>query len=95
MEKYSSFAAALSDLKRRGYEADFTAETETVCLYYGELDMRMDPQEFHVDECYRFDCDSSYDSNAVLYAISVPVSGIRGTLVDETGILSCHLRLKI
>jgi hypothetical protein len=30
MKNYESLAAALSDLKERGYNADFTAETETV-----------------------------------------------------------------
>lgn len=91
MKKYISLADALADLKQRGYEADFTAETDTLCLYGGEFDTRLDPREFHVDECHRFDCNSYYTSNVVLYAISVPASGVRGTLIDETGALSCSL----
>lgn len=91
MKKYLSLTDALADLQQRGYETDFTVETDTLCLYSGEFDTRLDPQEFHVDECYRFDCNSSYNSNAVLYAISVPASGVRGTLIDETGTLSCSL----
>lgn len=92
MKKYLSLTDALADLKQRGYAADFTAETDALCLYSGEFDTRLDPREFHVDECYRFDCHSSYNSNAVLYAISVPASGVRGTLIDETGALSCSLQ---
>ncbi|NLR59369.1 phosphoribosylpyrophosphate synthetase [Chitinophaga polysaccharea] len=91
MKKYLSLTDALSDLKQRGYNADFTAETDTFCLYSGEFDTRLDPREFHVDECYRFDCNSNYNSNAVLYAISAPASGVKGTLIDETGTLSCSL----
>ncbi|MBO9728566.1 MAG: hypothetical protein J7623_08015 [Chitinophaga sp.] len=91
MENYPSLAVALSDLKQRGYEADFTAETATDCLYHLELDMRLDPQEFHVDECYQFNCRND-ESNAVLYAISAPIAGIKGILIDTTGTWSCRLK---
>ena len=93
MKNYESLAAALSDLKERGYNADFTAETETVCLYCGELDMRLDPEEFKVDEVYRFDCNSIHDENAILYAISDPASGIKGILIDSLVTGSCNLSL--
>jgi hypothetical protein len=39
--------------------------------------MRLDPDEFHVDEMYRFDCNSIHDETAVLYAISDPASGVK------------------
>ena len=95
MKNYESLAAALSDLKERGYNADFTAETETVSLYCGELDMRLDSNEFHVDEMYRFDCNSIHDETAVLYAISDPASGVKGILVDSSGADSCSLNFEI
>lgn len=91
MKNYITLAEALSDLKKRGYDADFTAETETVCLYYGELDMRLDPEEFQIDEVYRFDCNSINDNNAILYAISDPASGVKGILVDSLITTSCSL----
>ncbi|MBV4355861.1 phosphoribosylpyrophosphate synthetase [Pinibacter aurantiacus] len=91
MKNYLSLADALSDLKQRGYDIDFAAETESVCLYSGELDMRLDPDEFHVDEVYRFDCNAIQDNNSILYAISAPVSGVKGTLVDSIGTFSCNL----
>ena len=95
MKNYESLAAALSDLKERGYNADFTVETETVSLYCGELDMRLDPDEFHVDEMYRFDCNSIHDETAVLYAISDPASGVKGILVDSSGADPCSLNFRI
>ena len=95
MKNYESLAAALSDRKERGYNADFTAETESVGLYCGELDMRLDPDEFHVDEMYRFDCNSIHNENAVLYAISDPVSGVKGVLVDSSGADSGSLNFRI
>jgi hypothetical protein len=82
MKKYKSLVDALNDLKSRGYEANF--ETESFCLYCGDLDMRLDPEEFRVDEEYRFEGDPNHDEDAVLVAITSS-SGIKGTLVDGYG----------
>ena len=80
MKNYKSLTDALHDLKSRGYEANF--ETESFCLYCGDLDMRLDPEEFKVDEEYRFEGDSNHDEDAILVAIT-SLSGIKGTLVDS------------
>lgn len=85
MKNYESFVDALDDLKKRGYDADFL--TETVCLYCGDLDIRLNPEQFNVDEVYRFEGESSPDDNAVLYAISSS-TGVKGTLVDGYGAYS-------
>lgn len=82
MKNYESLADALSDLKKRGYEADFG--TETVCLYCGDLDMRLNPEEFKVDEEYRFEGDATHDEDAVVVAITSS-SGVKGTLVNGHG----------
>lgn len=92
MKNYESLIDALSDLKKRGYEADFA--TQTVCLYCGDLDMRLNPEEFHVEEVYRFEGDSNPDDNSVLYAISSS-HGVKGTLVDSYGVYSEQLSFEI
>ena len=81
MKNYESLVDALNDLKERGYWADFG--TDTVCLYCGELDIRLNPEEFHVDEVYRFAGNSGVDS-VVLYAITSSTS-VKGILVDTSG----------
>ena len=85
MKNYDSLIDALSDLKKRGYEEDF--ETETTCLYCSDLDMRLNPEAFHVDEVYRFEGDSNPDDNSIVYAIS-STTGVKGTLVDAYGAYS-------
>jgi hypothetical protein len=92
MKNYESLVDALDDLKQRGYEADFA--TDTVCLYCGDLDLRLNPEEFNVDEVYRFEGDSSPDDNAVLYAISSS-TGVKGTLVDGYGAYSENLSFEM
>lgn len=91
MTNYQSLEDALAALRQKGYNADFTTETEIHCLYSGEFDMRLEPEEFHVDESYRFDGPDGYESEMRLYAISSPVSGVKGTLVDMEGKIWCTL----
>lgn len=88
MKNYESLVDALNDMKQRGYEADFA--TATVCLYCGDLDIRLDPEDFHIDEVYRFEAESSPDDSSVLYAIT-SATGLKGTLVDSYGAYSEHL----
>ena len=79
MKNYESLIDALDDLRKRGYEADF--ESQSNCLYCSVLDLRLNEEEFHIDEVYRFEEDSNPDNNAVVYALTSP-TGVRGTIVD-------------
>ena len=92
MKNYESLIDALDDLRKRGYEADFA--TQTVCLYCGDLDIRLDPEDFHVDEVYRFEENSNPDDNSVLYAISSS-TGVKGTLVDGYGAYNDNLNFEM
>jgi hypothetical protein len=85
MKNYESPVDALNDLRKRGYEADFSTDAD--CLYCGDIDIRLNPEEFHVDEIHRFDANSSPDNNSVVYAITSS-TGVRGTLVDAYGVYS-------
>ena len=82
MRTYNSIQAALSDLRERGYKADFS--NETFCLYCGELDMRLDPEDFIVDEEYRFERDAEHEEDTVVVAITSS-TGIKGILLDSSG----------
>lgn len=79
MENFESVGKALSDLKKRGYEADLNFEEDPFGLYCGDLDMRLNPEAFHVDETDQIQSDEKI----VVYAISYS-SGIKGTVVDKT-----------
>ena len=52
MKNYESLVDAMDDLRKRGYEADF--EPQSDCLYCSNLDLRLNEEEFNVDEVYRF-----------------------------------------
>ena len=80
MRSYKSLAEALDDLRKRGYEVDF--ETQSNCLYCSELDLRLNEEEFHIDEVYHFEGNSNPIDSSVVYAFTSP-TGIRGTIVDR------------
>ena len=80
MKQYESLVDALHDLKNRGYAADF--EPHLNCLYCSELDLRIEEEEFHIDEVYHFMGGSKPGENTVLYAFTSP-TGVKGTIVDE------------
>ena len=83
MENTGSLGATLADLKKKGYDADLSFETNTFALYGGDLDMRLNPEGFHVDEIDRT-VDDVYPGDApVVYAIT-SATGVKGVIVDET-----------
>jgi hypothetical protein len=91
MKHYESIIDALNAFKERGYWADFG--TDTVCLYCGELDIRLNPEEFYVDEAYRFEGNTDADSSMV-YAITSS-TGVKGTLVDAHGVYAKNLNFEM
>ncbi|HEY4064416.1 MAG TPA: hypothetical protein VGM30_21065 [Puia sp.] len=82
MENKESLAEALSDLKKKGYEADLNFETETVSLYGRELDLRLDTEQFQVDGTECIGDDTKPDEVLVVIAISSS-TGVKGVIVDE------------
>ena len=83
MENTNSLGAALSDLEKRGYYVNLNFETHIFALYGGDLDMRLNPDEFHVDEIDRVGDDDCPNDGDIVYAISTR-SGIKGVIVDKS-----------
>lgn len=81
MENYLSPDDALSDLRKKGYATDLGFETNPFGLYSGDLDMRLNPEAYHVDESFRIDDPSHPNESETVYAIST-ASGVKGTVMD-------------
>ena len=84
MQKYSydTLSEAMNDLQRRGYTEDFNIQSNCLRCKGRELDLR--PEDFTVDEVYRFEGDSNPGDNSVIYAISSK-EGLKGLVVDAYG----------
>lgn len=92
MKNYESLVDALDDLRKRGYEADF--EPQSNCLYCSSLDLRLNEEEFQIDEVYRFEGDSNPDDSAVIYALTSP-TGVKGIIVDGYGASSENISFEL
>jgi len=85
MENYKSPSEALNDLRKRGYDADF--EPQSNCLYCSILDLRLNEEEFQIDEVHRFEGDSDSGGDTIVYALTSP-TGVKGTIVNELELFS-------
>jgi len=83
MNDYDTLLEAINDLKQKGYTYDFNLKPN--CLECASLKIEIHPEDFQVDETYRFEGMSSTDDNSVLYAISSE-DGVKGILVDAYGV---------
>ncbi len=87
MKTFETLSEAIEDLKIRGYSNDFNLHPEWIeCP---PLNLKLKPDEFHVDEVHRFEGATDPDDSAVLYAISS--SRLKGVLVDAYGAYSGSL----
>ena len=88
MKTFETLQEAIRQLKVNGYENDFNLHPEW--LECPPLNLKLGPEEFHVDEVHRFEGTNDPDDSAVLYAISSK-RGIKGLLIDAYGAYASSL----
>lgn len=87
-KNYDTLVEAIQDLKKRGYKEDFDLHPQ--CLHCAANDLKLHPEDFQIDEFYRFEGMSNPADNSVVYAISGK-DGTKGILVDAYGPYSENL----
>jgi hypothetical protein len=88
MKHYTSLSEATNDLHARGYVHDFNLNV--TCVECPELQLRLTPEKFIVDEFHRFEGMSSTDDNSIVFAITSD-EGVKGILVDAYGVYASSL----
>jgi hypothetical protein len=82
MKNFDTLTEALTDLKIRGYSNDFNIQPDAIeCI---TLNLKLRPEDFHVDEIYRFEGMTDPDDNTILFAVSSS-TGVKGVIVDAYG----------
>lgn len=76
----------MADLYERGYTSDFTIHTQKECLYCHEIPLSLNPEDFYIDEVYRFEGDSDPGDEMVVYAISSKKYNVKGIVVNAFGL---------
>lgn len=82
MKTYDNLVTALNDLRERGYKNNFDIKSK--CVKCSDLNLELNPEDFEIEETYRFEGDSSPDDNSILYAIKSK-DGVKGVVVDAYG----------
>lgn len=82
MKTFDTLIDALNNLKARGYSNDFNLQPEAI--EFSPLNLKLRPEDFHVDEIYRFEALADPDDSTILFAVS-STAGVRGVIVDAYG----------
>lgn len=86
MHTLTTLSETLEQLKQAGYTEDFNPHGEYLAGQRSAIQLA--PDEFEVDQHYRFEGPSDPADEAVLYAISSAKFNLKGTLVNGYGIYS-------
>lgn len=82
---YETLSEAVNDLVRRGYSTDFLILKEKDCLVCSGSDLELSPQEFEIDEVYRFEGMTDPSDESIVFAISSPKHQIKGLVINSYG----------
>lgn len=85
MKNYRTLSEATNDLRQRGYTEDLNIKPS--CIECPSYNLRLHPEDFTIDEFYRFEGMTNPSDNSIVYAISSR-DGRKGVLVDAYGIYS-------
>lgn len=84
MYNYDTLSQAVNSLKKRGYTENFNLKP--FCLECPSLALQLFPEQFAIDEYYRFEGNSDPTDNSIVYAISANDNSVKGVLVDAYGV---------
>lgn len=86
MEPMTTLSEITNKLLADGYTVDFNI-TENTADGPGKY-LQEHPEEFIIDRHYRFEGVSDPEDEAIVYAISSTVNGVKGILINGYGVYS-------
>lgn len=93
MKTYITLSEAINDLTKKGYTFNFNIQQD--CIWCAENNMQLQPDEFEIDEVYRFQEMSDVDNESILYAISSTQNNVKGLLVNAYSIYADSASTKL
>ncbi|MFC5193853.1 phosphoribosylpyrophosphate synthetase [Bizionia hallyeonensis] len=84
-KNYDTVTEAMADLKKMGYTIDFSILTEKECLICHFTATELSPEDFEIDQFYRFEGDSDPGDEMIVYAISSANKNLKGIVVSAYG----------
>lgn len=82
---YDTLSEAVNDLQRRGYTHDFLIHDEQECLYCTEKSLELSPEEFTIEEIYRFEGMTDPGDESIVFAIASDKHDLKGLVINSFG----------
>lgn len=83
-ESFGTLSETINGLIKLGYTYDFNIQGE--CIICHRNNIILSPEDFQIDQVYRFEGESDPEYQSILYAISSSKFDVKGTLVNGYGI---------
>lgn len=85
---YETVSEAVNDLVKKGYTTDFSVLAEKECLLCNTTSVQLSPDEFEIDETYRFEGMTDPGDEMIVFAISSVKHNMKGIVVNAYGMYS-------
>ncbi|MCB0409849.1 MAG: phosphoribosylpyrophosphate synthetase [Flavobacteriales bacterium] len=85
MKNYDTVSEAINDLAKRGYTTDFKILEQEECIVCHQTAKQLSPDDFVIDETYRFEGDTDPGDEMIVYAISSKKYNMKGIIVNGYG----------
>lgn len=82
---FETLSQAVDDLVKRGYTTDFLIPEDGECLLCTDNSLALSPEEFVIDEIYRFEGMTDPADESIVFAISSPKHQIKGMVINSFG----------
>lgn len=93
MNTYNTLSEAVNDLTKKGYTLNFNLKQD--CIECAEQPLSLQPEEFEIDDVYRFEGQNDPGDSNILYAISSHNHQVKGLLVNAYGAYSDSFSAKM
>ncbi|TDQ73538.1 phosphoribosylpyrophosphate synthetase [Sphingobacterium yanglingense] len=82
---YDTLSEAVNDLQKRGYTYDFLIPEEQECIYCTQNSLELSPDEFSIEEIYRFEGMTDPGDESIVFAIASKKHNIKGLVINSFG----------
>ena len=94
-QSYDTVSEAVNDLVKRGYTSDFNLNHDVNFLICNKTSTSLSPEEFEIDEVYRFEGDTDPGDETIVFAISSMKHDIKGIVVNAYGMYADNAASRI
>jgi hypothetical protein len=86
-----TLSEVMNALKNKGYSIDFNLKNDHLICNNCHEEIHLQPDEFEIEDIFRFEGESNPDDSSILYAIKSDKYNLKGVLVNAYGVYANEL----